>query len=331
MRRDGAAPVVGDHFPEFLHARRRTRRRDQAVRQHVAVDHLDLAVPEGAIYGFIGPNGSGKTTTLRMILRILYPTKGACPCWAKTAARRDDRVGYLPEERGLYKRMRVRDLLAYFARLKGFLAAAARSTTGSNASGWPSGPTTASRRFPRGWRRRSSSSRRWWPGRGCWSSTSRSAGSIRSTWRCSRTRCSTLHRAGTTVIFSTHDMDIAERMCDTIFMIYRGRKVLDGTLEAIQDRIRPGHDPGAHRRQRHGAFEGLPGVRSRERLRPLHGTAHSNPAPIPQAILRELLRRTRVEHFEIARPSLHDIFLRIAGPEAAADRPRDRKDAHVRA
>ena len=75
----------------------------------LAVDDLDLVVPEGTIYGFIGPNGSGKTTTLRMILRILYPDSGRVSVLGRDGrAAVDDRVGYLPEERGLYKKMRVR-------------------------------------------------------------------------------------------------------------------------------------------------------------------------------------------------------------------------------
>ena len=86
----------------------------------LAVDNLDLVVPEGTIYGFIGPNGSGKTTTLRMILRILYPDSGRVTvlgCGQGAAA--NDHVGYLPEERGLYRKMRVRELLRFFAQLKG--------------------------------------------------------------------------------------------------------------------------------------------------------------------------------------------------------------------
>ena len=85
-----------------------------------AVDGLTLAVPEGSIYGFIGPNGSGKTTTLRMIMNILLPDQGAIEVLgsADTAAARD-RVSYLPEERGLYKKMPVRRLLRYYGQLKG--------------------------------------------------------------------------------------------------------------------------------------------------------------------------------------------------------------------
>src|SRR5213594_3367408 len=87
---------------------------------HRAVDELSLAVPPGTIYGFIGPNGSGKTTTLRMIMRILHPDSGVIRVLGETRfGAATDRVGYLPEERGLYKQMKVRDILTFYAALKG--------------------------------------------------------------------------------------------------------------------------------------------------------------------------------------------------------------------
>ena len=87
---------------------------------NAAVDDLSLSVPTGSIYGFIGPNGSGKTTTLRMIMHILLPDEGEIEVLGSrdTAAARDQ-VSYLPEERGLYKKMTVRRLLRYYGRLKG--------------------------------------------------------------------------------------------------------------------------------------------------------------------------------------------------------------------
>ena len=89
----------------------------------IAVDRLDLAVPEGSIYGFIGPNGSGKTTTLRLMLRIFQPDAGRVVVLGSEVGNvADDRLGYLPEERGLYKRMKVIDVIEYFARLKGCFA-----------------------------------------------------------------------------------------------------------------------------------------------------------------------------------------------------------------
>src|ERR1700730_13416318 len=87
---------------------------------HVAVNDLTLEVPAGTIYGFIGPNGSGKTTTLRMIMHILHPDRGEISVLGeKTVTAANDRVGYLPEERGLYKQMKVREILSFYAELKG--------------------------------------------------------------------------------------------------------------------------------------------------------------------------------------------------------------------
>src|SRR5436305_7026688 len=92
----------------------------KAFGTHVAVDRLSLDVPTGTIYGFIGPNGSGKTTTLRMIMHILHPDRGDIQVLGQnTFEAANDRVGYLPEERGLYKQMKVRDLLRFYAELKG--------------------------------------------------------------------------------------------------------------------------------------------------------------------------------------------------------------------
>src|SRR5579871_3435851 len=86
---------------------------------HTAVADLSLQVLAGTIYGFIGPNGSGKTTTLRMIMRILHPDRGSIEVLGDhSLGAATDRVGYLPEERGLYKQMKVRDVLKFYAQLK---------------------------------------------------------------------------------------------------------------------------------------------------------------------------------------------------------------------
>ena len=87
--------------------------------KHIAVDDLFLSVPEGSVYGFIGPNGSGKTTTLRMIMNILYPDKGEILVFGERLKSSScDRIGDMPEERGLYKRMKVRELLQFLGGLK---------------------------------------------------------------------------------------------------------------------------------------------------------------------------------------------------------------------
>jgi ABC-2 type transport system ATP-binding protein len=92
----------------------------KSFRAHQAVDGLSLAVPRGSIYGFIGPNGSGKTTTLRMILHILHPDRGSIEVLGSTGRRAaNDRIGYLPEERGLYKKMKVLELLTFLGTIRG--------------------------------------------------------------------------------------------------------------------------------------------------------------------------------------------------------------------
>ena len=283
----------------------------------LAVDHLDLVVPKGAIYGFIGPNGSGKTTTLRMILRILYPDSGRVTvlgCSRGSAA--NDYVGYLPEERGLYRKMRVRELLRFFAQLKGMRRA---------------GPDVDD------WLERFDLAR--WANEKVETLSKGMAQKVQFiaaivakprllvldepftgldpvNMDVLRNAMQAAHQGGTTVIFSTHDMDVAERLCDTIFMIYRGKKVLDGTLAAIQAQF--GEDTIRLRTTDvDSSLADLPGVLHVNDQRHYKELRVSRDAD-PRAILRELLQRTTVEHFELARPSLHDIFVRIAGPEASS-------------
>jgi ABC-2 type transport system ATP-binding protein len=124
-----------------------------------------------------------------------------------------------------------------------------------------------------------------------------------------------LQANGTTVIFSTHDMSTAEAMCDFVFMIFQGRKVLDGTLTEVQDQY--GTDTVRVRIEGGSAsLQGIPGVdrvTDRGQLQELRLAAGAD----SQEILAAVMSRARVRHFELGRPSLHDIFVRIAGPEAA--------------
>src|SRR5947207_13798254 len=88
---------------------------------HIAVDELSLSVPRGVIYGLLGPNGAGKTTTIRMIMNILQPDAGSIRLFGAPAGGRmhAERIGYLPEERGLYRKMRVPDVLVFLGVMKG--------------------------------------------------------------------------------------------------------------------------------------------------------------------------------------------------------------------
>jgi len=278
-----------------------------------AVDRLTLAVPGESIYGFIGPNGSGKTTTLRMIMHLLLPDEGRIEVLgsADTRAARD-RVGYLPEERGLYKKMQVRRLLRYYGRLKG------RSIAELD----PVIDEWLARLGMAGWGDRKIETL----SKGMSQKVQFVAAVVSRpellildepfsgldpvNAEALKDAVLEVRRHGTTVVFSTHDMATAERMCDRIFMIFKGRKVLDGTLDEIQaeygfDTVRVRTAAGA------AALAGLPAVESVNDYGQLQEVRLTSE---PQAFLRQLAARTDVYHFEVTRPSLHDIFVRIARP-----------------
>jgi ABC-2 type transport system ATP-binding protein len=287
-----------------------------------AVDGLSLDVPPGSVYGFIGPNGSGKTTTLRMIMRIIRPDRGGIEVLGQQSNSRIlDRVAYLPEERMLYKQMRVYDVLRFFARLKN------HNPPQAEMGQW------LDRLFPDdGGGERIGKMRVEQLSKGMTQKVQLIATLIAKPQLVLldepfsgldpvnavvlRDTIIDLRRGGTTVIFSTHDMSVAERMCDFIFMIYKGRKVLDGTLDSIQQtygadivRVRlesgNGHAP---------SLDGLPGVvkvtdfGKLQELRLSAGTDR-------HALLSALMSRGKLVHFEQAHPSLQDIFVRIASPD----------------
>lgn len=283
----------------------------------VAVNDLSLVVPGGSVYGFIGPNGSGKSTTIRMIMRIFHPDRGHIRVLGEDATMGDaanDRIGYLPEERGLYRKMFIGELLEFCASLKG------ATNVKADIRRWLERLDLAGYEKKR------------------FESLSKGMGQK------VQFIASILHRPellildepfsgldpvnmevlkdailevkqqGATILFSTHDMDVAEKMCDFIFMIYNGRKVLDGTLDSIQNEY--GSDTLRIRTAGNGvAFDRLPGVERVNdygRFQELRMTRGAD----SQAILREIVGKAKVEHFEVARPSLRDIFVRIAKPQA---------------
>jgi len=280
-----------------------------------AVRDLCLRVPQGSVYGFIGPNGSGKTTTLRMIMNIFYPDSGTISVFGRTVDTTTAAdIGYLPEERGLYKRMKVRDVLRFYGELKSGrsvnrevdqwlerldLAAWADKRVDALSKGMSqkvqfiaavvSGPRLLIMDEP------------------FTGLDPVNADVIRNT-------VLDLKNNGTTVILSTHDMNVAEMMCDFIFMIFKGNKVLDGTLASIQDQY--GRD--ALRLSCEGggaALEGLDGVEKVNDFGRVQEVRISQGRD-PQEVLAALMARTKVTRFEVTKPSLHDIFVRIAGPEA---------------
>jgi len=280
---------------------------------HVAVSDLSLAVPSNSIYGFIGPNGSGKTTTLRMIMRIFHPDSGHIHVLGReTWKAASDRISYLPEERGLYKKMRVREVLRFYAELKGYRNSEPAIKEWLGKLGLADWADKRVETLSKGMSQKVQfiSAVITKPDLVLLDEPFSGLDPVNA--EVLREEILNLKKAGTTVIFSTHDMAVAERMCDFIFMIYKGKKVLDGTLETIQDLY--GEDTLRVRLEGdQNRLEGLPGVEKvtdfgkLQELRLVKGAD-------PQTVLSALMARGAVRHFELTRPSLHDIFVRIAAP-----------------
>jgi ABC-2 type transport system ATP-binding protein len=282
--------------------------------EFAAVSDLSLQVRPGRVFGLIGPNGAGKTTTIRMIVNITVPDSGRIELFGQqmnTALQ--DRIGYLPEERGLYKRMKVGEQLRFFAELKGLR-----------------GPEAETRID--GWLRKLQLT--------AWKEK-RTKELSKGMQQKVQFITSVIHdpdlvildepfsgldpvnvdlmketildqkAAGKTIILSTHQMEIAEKLCDDVCMINKSRKVLDGKLREIRRSFSRNavalqfaggdgllNDPAlvANIRQNGEDFEVL-----------------LVPGKNPQELLRRLVDAgTAVTKFELVEPSLHDIFIEKA-------------------
>lgn len=281
----------------------------------VAVNDLSLNVPRGSVYGFIGPNGSGKTTTLRMIMNILYPDSGTIRVFGEELhGACTDRIGYMPEERGLYKKMKVQELLEFYGGLKrdgDVRGEVNRWLEKLDLADWAKKKIET---LSKGMSQKVQFIATVVAGPDLVILDEPFSGLDPVNTDVIREAVLDLRASGTTVIFSTHDMSMAEKMCDFILMIFKGRKVLDGTLESIQDEY--GSDTIRVRTENGtGVLSGIEGVEKvnnfgqYQELRIGHNRD-------PHEILSAVMSRTRVTSFDITKPSLHDIFVRIAGPEA---------------
>jgi ABC-2 type transport system ATP-binding protein len=289
-----------------------------------AVNDLSLEVPAGCIYGFIGPNGSGKTTTLRMIMRILHPNQGTIRVLGEEQlGAANDRVAYLPEERGLYKQMKVRDVLRFYAELKGCRNSRPLIADWLAKMGLAAWADKKVEALSKGMAQKVQFIATVVAKPELVLLDEPFSGLDPVNMEVLREAILGLRREGATIIFSTHDMAVAEQMCDFIFMIYQGNKVLDGTLDSIQEAY--GRDTIRVELEGSPTLDGLPGVAKATDFGRVH-ELRLEPNADPQRILARLTELGRVRHFEIARPTLHDIFVRIAQPNPAAgsitDTPR---------
>ena len=282
----------------------------KAYAGHVAVRDLSLEVPRGSVFGLLGPNGAGKTTTLRMVMDILAPDAGAIEILGRPsdqAAR--DRIGYMPEERGLYPRMALDEQLLFLAEIKGCPAREARRRL----PGW------LERLGLQDWARRKVNEL----SKGMQQKAQLVATLLHDPEllildepmsgldpvgsNLVRDVLLELRRQGKTLVLSSHQMETVERLCDAIALINRGEKLLDGRVDEIKRRH--GRNNLALAYQGDGSFlAALPGVKKVSDSGRYVEIQMAEGAD-PQAILREAAARLRISRFEIVEPSLHDIFV----------------------
>jgi ABC-2 type transport system ATP-binding protein len=293
--------------------------------EHVAVRDLSLRVPAGSVYGLLGPNGAGKTTTIRMILNIIAPDSGSIRILGHRAddGTITDRIGYLPEERGLYRKMQVRRVLRFLAELKGL----SRSEADRGIDSWLErfDLKTAEKdwglakidELSRGMQQKVQFIGTLLHDPDLVILDEPFSGLDPINAQALKDTIIDLKRRGKTVIFSTHIMDNAERICDSVCIIARGQKVLDGAVSDIKE------SAGSHNIAL--ALGGAPttavstvladrSLVSRVDDSNRYFEVELANGADPQTLLHRILGAgASINRFEIVRPSLHQIFLEKVG------------------
>ena len=282
----------------------------------LAVRGVDLTVPRGAIYGILGPNGAGKTTTLRMILGIIDPDEGVRRIFGEDRPQRiARRIGYLPEERGLYPAMKATDAIAFMGSLRGLSQAEGRRRGAElmEAHGLGHAVDKKIKELSKGM-----------------AQTVQLLGTLvhrpelvildepfSGLDAINQGKLETLIRQlaedGTTVIFSTHVIHHAERLCDNVAIIAGGQVPYAGSVEAARDRLPP--QVRLETRNEDGPWRAaLPATAVRD------GQAWVFEVPDTgiEPLLRSLIEgNAGIRSLSIERAGLHDAFVTIAGEAAA--------------
>jgi ABC-2 type transport system ATP-binding protein len=287
-----------------------------------AVRNLDLDVPRGSLCGFLGPNGAGKSTTIRMIMSIIYPDSGTIEVLGGNALASKDRIGYLPEERGVYRKMRVGEFLEYLARLKGVHGpeVARRVHAWLERIELPGVDRKRCQELSKGMQQKVQfiSTMLHDPDLVILDEPFSGLDPVNS--QVLRDTVVDYRRRGKTVLFSTHIMEHAEKLCDRLCIIARGKKLIDGTLTEVKRTHGGKHVIVAFDGTQGGAQQVFGDRRLVAKIQDFGQQAELELAPgaDAQEILRALVNSgARLSHFELASPSLHKIFVDLVGPEAA--------------
>ncbi|MDX2113994.1 MAG: ATP-binding cassette domain-containing protein [Planctomycetota bacterium] len=297
-------------------------------REKVAVDRLDLRVPAGSLCGFLGPNGAGKTTTIRMIMSIFLPDEGSIRVLGRASAvESKDRIGYLPEERGVYRKMKVGEFLEYMAVLKGV----DRTGLSAKVDSWLERvalPDVRKKRCEE-------------LSKGMQQKVQFLAAIIHDpeliildepfsgldpvNARLMRALIEELHREGRTIIFSTHVLHSAEQLCSRIFMINKGKKILDGSIDEIRSQFDPktlvieplegdGFDGAAESIRRVAGVQSVFHAGQRGTLE-----ARLTDRADVGGVMRDIVSGAPVRRLELRRATLEDVFVHLVDPGDSED------------
>ncbi|MBA2687555.1 MAG: ATP-binding cassette domain-containing protein [Gemmatimonadaceae bacterium] len=293
--------------------------------EHVAVRDLSLFVPKGAVYGLLGPNGAGKTTTIRMLLNIIAPDSGTITIFGQpnTNPAITNRIGYLPEERGLYRKMQVRRVLRFLAELKGVPGAVAnkridewleRLDLKTAEKDWGASKIDE---LSRGMQQKVQFIGTLLHDPDLVILDEPFSGLDPINAQALKDTIVELKQRNKTVIFSTHLMDNAERLCDSVCIIARGEKVLDGSVVGVKEE----HGNRSIALSVTGRMDGAVGEILNDHSL-VKRVDDSNryfeielaPSADPQVLLRRLVDAgVGIQRFEMVQPSLHQIFLQKVG------------------
>lgn len=290
--------------------------------EFTAVDGVSLSIPKGSIYGFLGPNGAGKTTTIRMILEIIKPTSGSISILGHSSALDvRNRIGYLPEEKGLYKKMKVWAIIQYFAMLKGMEKKAAKQQAWHllEKYGLKDFAESKVEALSKGMGQKVQ----------VLSAVAHDpelvildepfSGLDPVNQSVLEELIQDLASNGQTVIFSTHVMQHAERLCDHILLIAKGSKIFDGTISEAKATI--------PRRVLLETNDDIDAIRSLQGINTVEavetdGSVKQWQVQIaedvnPQTILKSCFdKHINLNRFEFTEPSLHDVFVHLVGEDA---------------
>jgi ABC-2 type transport system ATP-binding protein len=291
-----------------------------------AVDDVSFSLPKGSIYGFLGPNGAGKTTTIRIILDIIKPSSGSLTILGHpTALQVRHRIGYLPEEKGLYKKMKTWAIVAYFATLKGLDRKAAKTRAFElleryGLKDFATKPTDALSKGM-GQKVQMLASIAHDPEFVILDEPFSGLDPVNQ--QVMEEIIRDMARRQRTILFSTHVMQHAERLCDRILLIAQGKKIFDGTIPQARGllprRVQLETEDDL------APLRNLPDVISLKQAPPLNGHANGachwelelGRAADPQIILQRCFeKQIRLRSFNQSEPTLHEVFVRLVGPEA---------------